>query len=146
MTADVTIAFRVDGMRLVNETNAREHWAVRKKRAAWQRGRAKVETIAVLRRNANVWTGLPDAARAEITIARIGPARLDDDNLAASGKHVRDGIADALGIDDGSPRLRWTYEQRSEGRGVYAALVTIVVRDGDACGHTPTELASVKES
>lgn len=36
--------------------------------------------------------------------------RLDDDNLRAGMKAVRDGVADALGVDDGSDRVRWEYD------------------------------------
>jgi hypothetical protein len=46
-----------------------------------------------------------------ITITRLGPRKLDDDNLASSAKHVRDGIADKLGVDDGDDRLTWRYSQ-----------------------------------
>lgn len=62
-----------------------------------------------------------------ITITRIAPVPLDDDNLAGSAKHVRDGIADWLGVDDGSRLLTWRYEQRRDGRG-YAVGIRIEPR------------------
>lgn len=123
----IRIAIRLDGMRLVNETNARENHFERSRRAKVQREGAKVRAMAALRR-AGLFK-LPEGARVHIEIVRIGVGRLDDDNLHASGKHVRDGIADALGIDDGSKRLSWDYDQRSEGKGVYAAVVTITVHE-----------------
>lgn len=36
---------------------------------------------------------------------------LDSDNLAGAFKAVRDGVAEAMGIDDGSERLEWRYAQ-----------------------------------
>lgn len=36
---------------------------------------------------------------------------MDSDGCVGSFKAIRDGIADALGIDDGSERIRWNYEQ-----------------------------------
>ena len=63
--------------------------------------------------------------RCVVTITRIAPRALDDDNLAASAKHVRDGIADAMGLDDRDPRVRWRYAQRSDGRGVYGVEIRI---------------------
>lgn len=36
-----------------------------------------------------------------VTITRYGPSRMDDDGNAAALKYVRDGVARALGIDDG---------------------------------------------
>lgn len=35
------------------------------------------------------------------------PRFLDDDNLTASLKPVRDELADWLGVDDADPRVRW---------------------------------------
>ena len=59
-----------------------------------------------------------------ITMTRIAPRTLDDDNLASGFKATRDGIADWLGIDDGSKRLRWVCEQR-KGR-QYAAEIVVL--------------------
>lgn len=47
-----------------------------------------------------------------ITITRIGPRKLDDDNLATACKAVRDEVAARMGTDDGSPLYTWRYEQR----------------------------------
>lgn len=47
-----------------------------------------------------------------VTITRVGPRALDDDNLSAACKYVRDQIADEVGIDDGSPLFTWRYVQR----------------------------------
>lgn len=90
--------------RLVSLTNSREHHMAKARRAKQQRGDAKKATLAELDR-AN--TDRPWL----ITITRLGKRKLDDDNLASSAKHIRDGIADALGIDDGDERLRWRYAQ-----------------------------------
>ncbi len=46
-----------------------------------------------------------------VTLKRIGPRMLDDDNLRSALKAVRDGLADVIGVDDGDARYRWTYEQ-----------------------------------
>lgn len=118
----VLLMFRLDGVRLVNETNAREHWAARSKRARAQRAAAKLATMSALRKTAGYWRGMPDTMRATITITRSGPRKLDSDNLAASAKHVRDGVADALGVDDGSDRLDWKYDQC---RGSYGVAITV---------------------
>lgn len=38
---------------------------------------------------------------------------MDDDNLAISAKALRDGIAEALGVDDGDKNLiTWEYDQK----------------------------------
>lgn len=64
---------------------------------------------------ANTLAGLASPPQAPLTIVltRIGSKALDTDNLAGGFKAVRDGIADWLGVDDGSPLLDWQYQQRS---------------------------------
>ena len=58
-------------------------------------------------------------------IKRGSPRKLDDDNLASGFKAVRDGVADWLGIDDGSPRICWQYAQEKSKAGEYAARVHV---------------------
>ncbi len=49
--------------------------------------------------------------RLVITVTRIGPRKMDRDNNIASLKASIDGIADAIGIDDGNERITWVYAQ-----------------------------------
>jgi len=61
-----------------------------------------------------------------ITLVRVGPRRLDDDNLAGAMKHVRDGIADSLEIDDGDEtQAVWSVAQEQGVQGEYSVLVRI---------------------
>jgi len=53
-----------------------------------------------------------------ITITRIGPRKLDDDNLASACKYVRDAIAATIGVDDGNPGYTWQYSQRKGEYGI----------------------------
>jgi hypothetical protein len=48
-----------------------------------------------------------------ILLVRQSPRRLDSDNMARACKGVRDGIAQALSIDDGSDDVEWLYSQRT---------------------------------
>lgn len=109
-------------VRLVSGANLREHWAVKSKRSRLHRADAAICTRAAL---TGGFLHLP----ATITIERVGKRKLDSDNLAISAKAVRDGIADALGIDDGDPRLDWQYRQ-SVGK-AYTVWVTIGGGHGD---------------
>ena len=54
-----------------------------------------------------------------VTIIRVGPSRLDGDNLQGACKYVRDEIARFVGTDDGSPLYRWYYTQIIGGYGVH---------------------------
>lgn len=107
-------------VRTWSESNLRLHWSRRASRAATQRGLARLLVGRTLRLHA-----VETAGALEITLVRIAPCRLDDDNLAAACKAVRDGIADALGLDDGDARLTWHYAQRRGGVREYAVEVTI---------------------
>ncbi len=60
-----------------------------------------------------------------VIITRIGPQKMDDDNLAVACKYVRDQIAAVVGVDDGSPLYTWRYAQR---RGKYGVDVEITPR------------------
>ena len=105
-------------VRLVNALNQREHWAVKAKRAREQRGAAAAAMISAR----PGWVFDCDLVAAgdppiTVTITRRGGRRMDDDGLTASAKHVRDGVADWLGIDDGDPRLTWIVKQDKAPRG-----------------------------
>lgn len=47
-----------------------------------------------------------------VVLVRVSPRPLDSDNAASSLKRIRDGVADALAIDDADPRVTWVVEQR----------------------------------
>jgi hypothetical protein len=95
--------------RLVSETNEREHWGSRARRAKRQREAALLLTANEIHRRGRPRLPLT------VTITRFGKGWLDDDNLATSAKHVRDGVAKALGVDDGDQRITWTYRQETVG-------------------------------
>lgn len=82
--------------------NGRLHWAVRKR---------KTDTIRRVVRWA--WLGQPAKPwlPCTVTLVRIGPRTMDDDNNAGALKAVRDEVAKLLGVDDGDPRITWRYAQ-----------------------------------
>lgn len=93
------------------ESNAKGHWRPKAARAAHQRS---VTVLATMPLVAKVRRQLEKGAISAVTVTltRISPLELDDDNLSSAFKHVRDGVADALGIDDRDRRVRWLYAQR----------------------------------
>lgn len=101
-------------LRTTTESNAKGSWRPKAERAKIQRTYAR----DVVR------TQLPRVP-CTIEMVRIAPVALDDDNLPSALKHVRDGIADALGLDDRDKRLKFTCSEKSRGRGDYAVEVTI---------------------
>lgn len=104
-------------LRLVSELNQREHWTVRKKRAGQQR-----PLVRLMLAKERLW---PVELPARVTITRIAPRALDDDNAAGSAKHVRDGVADALGVDDRTNLVVWEVQQRRGKPKEYAVEIRV---------------------
>lgn len=73
--------------------------------------------------------GDPPSPPLLVTITRIAPGELDDDNLPTSAKAVRDGIADWLGVDDRTKRsgVAWKYAEARDGRS-YGVTIRIETR------------------
>ena len=109
-------------VKTISEANSHGHWRVRHKRRQAQR-----ETSAIYTRQ---WLEDLPAPPLSIRLTRLCPVLIrDSDNLPVSMKAVRDGIADAIGIDDGDKRLVWEYGQRR--RKEYGVEVTIEPEQGD---------------
>lgn len=110
-------------IRTVSEANAHEFWRVRQKRAKQQRGITALMCRGLLRNLRNdEFEPLP---LLDVRMIRIAPRELDSDNLPSSMKHCRDGVADALGIDDRDRRIEWTYAQERGGKGEYAVRIEV---------------------
>jgi hypothetical protein len=61
-----------------------------------------------------------------VTLTRIGVRDLDDDNLAAGFKSVRDEVAAWLGCGDGKrDPITWRYAQRRGEPRQYAVTITV---------------------
>ena len=102
-------ALEIPGLRLVNPLNGSHgHWRVAAKRRKEQREAVGWAWIAAgLPRNV-VWP-VDGGCPLHVRITRLGPRELDDDNLAAACKSIRDSVAQMLGVND---RLRiWSYDQ-----------------------------------
>lgn len=107
---------------LLSEGNKRDHWY---KLHARNRRKDKWLTAYLMK----VYPISPNETCA-ITLTRIAPRKLDDDNWITSCKHFRDWIADRLipglkpGIADSDPRLSWKYYQASA-KSEYALIIEV---------------------
>ena len=102
-------------MRLPSAANLREHPMVRHRRVKGQR-----QIVATF------LGGRPKPALpVTVTLTRVAPRMLDDDNLQSAFKGVRDEIARYLGFADNNPGIRWEYAQRRDGVGKYAIEVRV---------------------
>ena len=110
-----------DGCKLVNSSNQRESRFVRSGRASKQRQGA-LHRVA---NNVRAFQLVPKPPY-RVTIIRLSPRMLDaDDNLNIAAKSIRDGVADALGINDGNEKqATWKYgQEQSKRHGVRIEIV-----------------------
>ena len=105
-------------IRTVSEANRREHWAARARRVKQQRSTVGLVLGAHLR-----LAGLNPPC--VVTPTRIAPRALDSDNAVGSLKAVRDGVSDALGVDDRDCRVTWFYDQRRGSKGQYGVAIEV---------------------
>ncbi|HEY1088569.1 MAG TPA: hypothetical protein VGE37_12775 [Archangium sp.] len=93
------------GIRIRGTTNGSQGvtLAGRRGRRAKQRGLHGLGRTAATMLRLKKLTTAPLVVR----IVRVAPNRLDGDNLEASLKRVRDGIAKTIGIDDRSPAVEY---------------------------------------
>jgi len=104
----------------VSETNKadHEHWSKRHKRAKEQRGLVKLLCQSKLKK-----PPLP----CTVTLTRIAPRALDPSNLVGALKHVQDGFADWIGVDDRRDDVvKYEYKQERGAPKTYAVRIEIV--------------------
>ena len=107
-------------IRTVSVANLREHWAKKAKRAKSERD-AVAYVLRPRLRDEPLGAWVPGT----VTITRIAPRRLDDDNAVRAQKSVRDEVAAQLGVDDRDPRVTWRVEQRRGRVREYAVEILI---------------------
>ncbi len=116
-------------MKLVCSTNSRECW---REIATRKKAQRRIAELATSTTSARFMASL---GKVLVTITRIGKRRMDDDNLQTSAKYVRDGIADAMNLDDGDQnRVEWKYAQEIGKE--YGCRVEIM--QSDECRHERT--------
>ena len=95
-------------IRVNTTSNTGGHWYNKSPRAKKERGLAKAAVQNAL------WKDMldPMPSKIVVTFTRFAPRTLDvADNDSSAFKHVKDGVADAIGIDDRSKIYKWKYEQ-----------------------------------
>jgi hypothetical protein len=106
----------IEDMRLKGSQNIREHWRARSSRVKRERQAAHWRMLDAKR------PPLPVAVR----LVRVAPRSLDDDNLQGVFKAIRDGVADAYGIDDkDKAKIRFTYDQERGAPHQYAVRIEV---------------------
>lgn len=87
----------------------------------------RVRSAARKRQRHAAYALCPQAALpCTVRLVRLSAGTLDDDNLRAALKAVRDGVADRLGVADNDPRVRWEYGQERCKRGTYGVRLELI--------------------
>lgn len=94
--------------------NARVHWSVKAKAVSYARSLAYWTTREVVGPPRKGWTG----AKLAITFCPPDRRRRDDDNAIGAFKAYRDGIADALGVDDHKFQCSYAFSEPVKGGAV----------------------------
>lgn len=105
---------------LPSAANLREHWAQKARRVKAQRA-----TMAAHLLSADVFGLERPPLPVSVSLTRVSPRTLDDDNAVAAMKAPRDEIARWLGVDDADPRVEWRYGQAKGAPREQALLVAI---------------------
>jgi len=124
---DEPVVFVALPLRTVSLSNTREHWSKRNSRSSAERVAVERELLPHAEKLAMLASGCV------VTLTRIGPRLLDDDNLPGAFKAVRDAVAVMLfggtpGQYDSDKRATWVYRQASLGAGKYGATISITRR------------------
>lgn len=112
----------VPGLKTVSELNQREHWGAKNRRKLDQQEQIAVAMLNALR-------GKRIELPCVVKLTRIGPKKMDNDNLAGAMKYCQDQIARQLGVDDGDEsKVIFHHCQMPIGSRDYAVKVSISSR------------------
>lgn len=104
--------------RLQSAPNLREHHHAKAARVRAERQAATL-ALKVTLANSNV---RPPCV---VTMTRVAPRTLDDDNVRGAFKATRDAVAALLGLDDRDERIAWRYGQRKGAPKMYAVEIRV---------------------
>ncbi len=96
-------------MILPSAANLREHWRERHRRIKAQRNAVALAMPVYLLHHERNWVSV--LGKLLVTLTRVSPRELDDDNLQGAFKGIRDQVAAQLGLDDRDKRIGWHYAQ-----------------------------------
>lgn len=133
------LAFVYVPIETVSEANQRGWWKLKEKRR-----KAQIEAGFL-----HIVQHISPAMRKRILtvqLHRIGPRKLDKDNLAGALKYVQDGVASAIGIDDGNDDVyQWPTQETAPwlyGVRVRLTFDTLKLSTGQTLGTDPSEATS----
>ncbi len=119
-------------MALPSSANLRENWRARARRIKSQR--AAVVLAMPVRKLTTARNWLTLLGKVVVTLTRISPRPLDDDNNVGAFKGVRDQVAAQLGVDDRDKRIAWAYRQERGKQAIRIEVQTVANERLDQLG------------
>lgn len=108
-------------LKTISLTNTHQHW---RKIASLHKKQKGIIYLSLVNK--------PLPLPCSVTLTRVSPRSLDDDNLPSAFKAIRDQIADLLipglppGRADSDPRIEWIYKQKKGRLGVEVEICPTV--------------------
>jgi hypothetical protein len=110
------IELRIPGLVPKTNMNSRAHWGTKKRIAKHER---------IMVRDALKLKFAQPRLPLVVTLIRCSTGWPDSDQAVTSMKHVRDGVADFIGVDDGDNRITWNVERRRVPRREQGTVIRI---------------------
>ena len=96
--------------------NSRRHWRADWQAAKTQRAAAYLATVVALNALSPAdRKALEESDSVTVRVTRFSGRRLDPQNVLGAAKHVIDGLADALGVNDGDDWYDWQMPTQERG-------------------------------
>jgi hypothetical protein len=114
------IELRIPGLVPKTNMNSRAHWAAKHRIAKHERTTAGGLLLKFKRPRPPL----------VVTLIRCSTGWPDSDQAVTSMKHVRDGVADFLGVDDGHDGITWNVERRRVSKKEQGTIIRIEARGG----------------
>jgi hypothetical protein len=116
------IVLVVPKVHMLSESNTRGYWTKHFKRHQAQRSEFNLIVSALVK-------GVDYPVRVDLTYHSVG-RMMDQGNIGAAFKHIQDGIADAIGVDDGDRKFwDWHYDEINDApKGHVYVVVTFTRR------------------
>lgn len=137
VAADAPIAsLKLPGVRVKGTTNGSQGVTTNGRRARRSKQRGLRDLGQTAAKALKLKALLTKHGALVVRIGRVAPNRLDGDNLEASFKRVRDGLAKCIGLDDRSPLVEYVPDDQRGAVREYAVHFEVFAQA--ACGYCGT--------
>lgn len=114
---------------IVSEANRHNFWARKYQRTKNHRFTAKTFSKIAFDNASWHWDGNTNLTVSMTRVIKKRGKSMDDEQIAEALKATQSGIADALGIEDSDPHIKWVCSQRRGDLSVLKSYVDVVITE-----------------